>query len=120
MKARSGEKNERSVDGSVLGPTSSAEGKGSDPLPPCPKDTLNWAVHRHLFYQDASDLRERFDANKHVQDLDTIDRMLAEGEATYNKWRHPDPYIVTWAPGGSKFTRNPTPPAGIEIVYDYG
>ncbi|GKV24100.1 hypothetical protein SLEP1_g33754 [Rubroshorea leprosula] len=30
------------------------------------KDTLNWAVHRHLFYQDASDLRERFDANKHV------------------------------------------------------
>ncbi|EHA8587012.1 putative NADH dehydrogenase [Cocos nucifera] len=30
------------------------------------KDTLNWAVHRHLFYQDASDLREKFEANKHV------------------------------------------------------
>ena len=27
------------------------------------------------------------------QDLDTIDRMIEEGEATYNKWRHPDPYI---------------------------
>lgn len=27
------------------------------------------------------------------QDLDTIDRMIAEGEATYDKWRHPDPYI---------------------------
>uniref|UniRef100_A0A822ZBL8 NADH dehydrogenase [ubiquinone] 1 beta subcomplex subunit 9 n=1 Tax=Nelumbo nucifera TaxID=4432 RepID=A0A822ZBL8_NELNU len=30
------------------------------------KDTLNWAVHRHLFYQDASGLREKFEANKHV------------------------------------------------------
>lgn len=84
------------------------------------KDTLNWAVHRHLFYKDASDLREKFDANKHVEDLDTIDRLIVEGEASYNKWRHPDPYIVPWAPGGSKFTRNPTPPAGIEIVYNYG
>lgn len=27
------------------------------------------------------------------EDLDTIDRMIADGEATYNKWRHPDPYI---------------------------
>ncbi|XP_012480414.1 NADH dehydrogenase [ubiquinone] 1 beta subcomplex subunit 9 isoform X2 [Gossypium raimondii] len=70
------------------------------------KDTLNWAVHRHLFYQD--------------EDLDTIDKMIDAGEATYNKWRHPDPYIVPWAPGGSKFTRNPVPPSGIEILYDYG
>ncbi|XP_044489803.1 NADH dehydrogenase [ubiquinone] 1 beta subcomplex subunit 9-like [Mangifera indica] len=84
------------------------------------KDTLNWAVHRHLFYKDADDLRVRFEANKHVEDLDTIDRLIADAEATYNKWRHPDPYIVPWAPGGSKFCRNPTPPAGIEIVYDYG
>ncbi|XVE48955.1 hypothetical protein DITRI_Ditri01bG0043600 [Diplodiscus trichospermus] len=84
------------------------------------KDTLNWAVHRHLFYQDASDLRDRFEANKHVEDLDTIDKLIAEAEATYNKWRHPDPYIVPWAPGGSKFTRNPVPPSGIEILYDYG
>ncbi|GMI88126.1 B22 subunit of eukaryotic mitochondrial Complex I [Hibiscus trionum] len=84
------------------------------------KDTLNWAVHRHLFYQDASDLREKFEAHKHAEDLDTIDKMIAAGEATYNKWRHPDPYIVPWAPGGSKFTRNPVPPSGIEIVYDYG
>lgn len=84
------------------------------------KDTLNWAVHRHLFYRDASDLRERFEANKHVEDLDTIDKLIADGEASYNKWRHPDPYIVPWAPGGSKFTRNPTPPEGIEIIYDYG
>ncbi|CAH1413271.1 unnamed protein product [Lactuca virosa] len=30
------------------------------------KDTLNWAVHCHLFYPDADALRERFDANKNV------------------------------------------------------
>uniref|UniRef100_A0A251RPT3 NADH dehydrogenase [ubiquinone] 1 beta subcomplex subunit 9 n=1 Tax=Helianthus annuus TaxID=4232 RepID=A0A251RPT3_HELAN len=30
------------------------------------KDTLNWAVHRHLFYPDADALRERFDANNNV------------------------------------------------------
>ncbi|KHG01764.1 NADH dehydrogenase [ubiquinone] 1 beta subcomplex subunit 9 -like protein [Gossypium arboreum] len=81
------------------------------------KDTLNWAVHRHLFYQDASDLREKFEANKHVEDLDTIDKMIDAGEATYNKWRHPDPYIVPWAPGGSKFTRNPVPPSGFQAVH---
>ncbi|KAG5033653.1 hypothetical protein AAZV13_04G007600 [Glycine max] len=109
------------------------------------KDTLNWAVHRHLFYDDvpfilfpfplfnlyffpnslfllfqASNLRERFEENRHVEDPDTIDRLIADAEASYNKWRHPDPYIVPWAPGGSKFTRNPTPPQGIEIVYNYG
>ncbi|KAJ0879102.1 putative NADH dehydrogenase [ubiquinone] 1 beta subcomplex subunit 9 [Helianthus annuus] len=54
------------------------------------------------------------------EDIDTIDRMIADGESQYDKWRHHDPYIVPWAPGGSKFTRNPTPPPGIEIVYDYG
>lgn len=110
------------------------------------------------------------------EDVETIDRMIADGEATYNKWRHPDPYIgkshfdltllttgilatlleqwktmwnpkeiiftfrsflscklaevvvlifdkmlhfiypkytVPWAPGGSKFNRNPVPPSGV-------
>lgn len=32
-------------------------------------------------------------------DLDTIDRMIEEGEATYNKWRHPDPYIGKYYDG---------------------
>ncbi|KAI8554185.1 hypothetical protein RHMOL_Rhmol05G0079300 [Rhododendron molle] len=81
------------------------------------KETLNWAVHRHLFYRDASELREKFDANKNVESLETIDRLLEDGEAAYNKWRHPDPYIVPWAPGGSKFTRNPPPPPGAFLSY---
>ncbi|KAG9142521.1 hypothetical protein Leryth_017008 [Lithospermum erythrorhizon] len=77
------------------------------------KDSLNWAVHRHIFYEDADRLRARFDANKDVEDLETIDRMIADGEAAHNKWRHPDPYVVPWAPGGSKFQRNPIPPSGV-------
>ncbi|KAM1001287.1 hypothetical protein ACFX2I_007820 [Malus domestica] len=36
------------------------------------RDTLNWAVHRHLFYPDANTLRERFETNKHVEDPDTV------------------------------------------------
>lgn len=27
------------------------------------------------------------------EDLDTIDRLIADAEASHNKWRHPDPYI---------------------------
>lgn len=27
------------------------------------------------------------------EDIEVIDRMIAAGEATHNKWRHPDPYI---------------------------
>ncbi|KAL6504561.1 NADH dehydrogenase [ubiquinone] 1 beta subcomplex subunit 9 [Orobanche gracilis] len=88
------------------------------------KDTLNWAVHRHLFYHDADALREKFEGNRQVmalqEDIELIDKMITSGEASYNKWRHPDPYIVPWAPGGTKFCRNPTPPAGIEIIHDYG
>ncbi|GJN39343.1 hypothetical protein PR202_gb28454 [Eleusine coracana subsp. coracana] len=111
------------------------------------KDTLNWAVHRHLFYQDvsflpsppplpisssladlissssleqASDLRDKFEANRSVEDPDVIDRLIVDAEARYSNFQHPDPYIVPWAPGGSKFTRNPPPPQGIEIVYNYG
>nr|WP_272679084.1 LYR motif-containing protein [Providencia sp. PROV137] len=57
------------------------------------KETLNWAVHRHLFYQDASELRERFEANKNVENLEAIDRLIADGEASHNKWRHPDPTL---------------------------
>uniref|UniRef100_M1A3V2 NADH dehydrogenase [ubiquinone] 1 beta subcomplex subunit 9 n=1 Tax=Solanum tuberosum TaxID=4113 RepID=M1A3V2_SOLTU len=57
------------------------------------RDTLNWAVHRHLFYPDADALRERFEVNRKVEDVETIDRLIADGEASYNKWRHPDPYI---------------------------
>ncbi|MFQ6630292.1 hypothetical protein Gotur_006570, partial [Gossypium turneri] len=107
------------------------------------KDTLNWAVHRHLFYQDVTPqiLKSSNLPISHlftIEDLDTIDKMIDAGEATYNKWRHPDPYIgtyciffvgsfvkrvfsfaVPWAPGGSKFTRNPVPPSGVSVICSF-
>ncbi|KAL0907821.1 hypothetical protein M5K25_022261 [Dendrobium thyrsiflorum] len=68
---------------------------------------------------EADELRAKFDANKHVEDLDTIDRLINEAEASYEKWQHPDPYIVPWAPGGSKFTRNPVPPQGVRHTHGF-
>uniref|UniRef100_B6U973 NADH dehydrogenase [ubiquinone] 1 beta subcomplex subunit 9 n=1 Tax=Zea mays TaxID=4577 RepID=B6U973_MAIZE len=76
------------------------------------KDTLNWAVHRHLFYQDASDLRDKFEANRHVDNLDVVDRLIDDAEAQYRNFQHPDPYIVPWAPGGWE-----VPCANCETVY---
>ncbi|KAL9660643.1 hypothetical protein QQ045_025460 [Rhodiola kirilowii] len=84
------------------------------------KDTLNWAVHRHIFYQGASDLREKFEDNRHVEDPDTIDRVIDQAEATYNTFRHPDPYIVAMSnsrqPTGSasKRRRDPGPRIPLE------
>ncbi|KAJ0699906.1 putative NADH dehydrogenase [ubiquinone] 1 beta subcomplex subunit 9 [Helianthus annuus] len=62
-------------------------------------------VVKRLWFRSTSDT--------FLEDIDTIDRMIADGESQYDKWRHHDPYIVPWAPGGSKFTRNPTPPTGV-------
>ncbi|KAG6512021.1 hypothetical protein ZIOFF_030112 [Zingiber officinale] len=100
------------------------------------EDYIRWGP----WTRGASDLREEFEANKHVidngavtdknskiyygsnsqEDLDHIDRLIEEAEARFEKFRHPDPYIVPWAPGGSKFCRNPPPYPGIEIVYNHG
>ncbi|CAM8986617.1 unnamed protein product [Rhodiola kirilowii] len=30
------------------------------------------------------------------ENLDTIDRVIDQAEATYNTFQHPDPYIVTY------------------------
>ncbi|XP_035822750.1 uncharacterized protein [Zea mays] len=39
---------------------------------------------------------------------------LLSGAGQYRNFQHPDPYIVPWAPGGTKFTRNPPPPQGVK------
>ncbi|CAI7827308.1 unnamed protein product [Closterium sp. NIES-53] len=39
-------------------------------------------------------------------DADRIDRLLAAGEAKLKENQHPDPYLVPWLYGGSKFARN--------------
>ncbi|KAK9110164.1 hypothetical protein Sjap_018224 [Stephania japonica] len=32
-----------------------------------------------------------------IENLDAIDRLIADGEANHNKFRHPDPYIGQWS-----------------------
>ncbi|KAH9297700.1 hypothetical protein KI387_029382, partial [Taxus chinensis] len=83
------------------------------------KNALSWVVRRQLFWEDASRVRDEFEANRHVDDIDRIDRMIEAAEAKLTRWSHPDPYIVPWAPKGSKFARNPPVPE-VEIVFDYG
>ncbi|XP_024377963.1 NADH dehydrogenase [ubiquinone] 1 beta subcomplex subunit 9 isoform X2 [Physcomitrium patens] len=70
------------------------------------RNVLSWAVHRDIFYVESN--------------LETIDRLLYEGESRVEKFQHPDPYIVPWAPGGSKYARNPPVPSEIGVVLDFG
>eukprot|EP00249_Psilotum_nudum_P006010 c19390_g1_i1 orf=287-634(+) len=84
------------------------------------KHLLFWAGHGEIFYNEASKLRAEFDGNKNVDNLSKIDRLLLAGEEKLAKKQHPDPYIVPWAPGGSKFGRNTPVPPEIEVVFDYG
>jgi len=84
------------------------------------KSVLNWAVHREIFYVEAQKTREAFEANKDLQNLETIDRLLYEGDMRLKKLAHPEPYIAPCAPGGSKDNRNLPVPKEFEIVLDFG
>ncbi|CAI5988832.1 unnamed protein product [Closterium sp. NIES-65] len=53
-------------------------------------------------------------------DPDRIDRLLAAGEAKLKENQHPDPYLVPWVYGGSKYARNPPFPQEISIVHGFG
>ena len=39
-----------------------------------------------------------------------MNRLLREADERVVKYTHPDPYIVPYMPGSSKFMRNPPPP----------
>jgi len=81
------------------------------------KDLLSWAIDRPLWREKALELRDRFDANKAIKDPRVALKVLEEGEAEYQKYRHPQPYIHPTAPGGSKFERNiPPPPHILEML----
>ena len=57
------------------------------------KDLLSWAIDRPLWREKALELRDRFDANKAIKDPRVALKVLEEGEAEYQKYRHPQPYI---------------------------
>ena len=37
-------------------------------------------------------------------------RLVREAEEKLVEYTHPDPYVIPYMPGGSKFMRNPPPP----------
>lgn len=47
-----------------------------------------------------------------------VARLMREGEEELAKFTHPDPYVVPYMPGGSKFMRNPPPP--LKAVFPEG
>jgi len=73
---------------------------------------LSWAVDRDVFNEAATDLRQRFDANRGVS-KSAAARLLREGQEELFKAMHPDPYRLPVMPGGSKFMRNPPLPMSV-------
>ena len=59
----------------------------------CLKHLLSWTMNREIWREQAVLLRERFDENKSLTDRIQIERAVLEGEAEFEKWRHPAPYI---------------------------
>eukprot|EP00243_Klebsormidium_subtile_P005452 TRINITY_DN217_c0_g1_i1.p1 TRINITY_DN217_c0_g1~~TRINITY_DN217_c0_g1_i1.p1 ORF type:complete len:114 (-),score=5.25 TRINITY_DN217_c0_g1_i1:51-392(-) len=84
------------------------------------KTVQSWAVHRDTFYNEAMKTRAEFEQHKNVTNLDLVDRLIDRGEAKLREKAHPDPYIIPWAVGGSKYQRNPPVPTNISFSYDFG
>ena len=70
----------------------------------------DWAVDRDLFIKHGTALQAQFRANAAVADERLTQRLLEHGEALHAKYKHPDPYILPWRPGGTMYHRNPPPP----------
>ncbi|KNC49333.1 uncharacterized protein AMSG_05332 [Thecamonas trahens ATCC 50062] len=74
------------------------------------KTTMDWAVHRPIFFEKAAEVRAVFDSRKEVTDSVAIQKMLQEGDEWLFEHQHPEPYVFNVNPGGSKHDRN-APPA---------
>lgn len=57
------------------------------------KHLLSWAIDRGVWREHAVAMRARFDANKDLMDLGKARKLLEDGEAEFEMYKHPDPYI---------------------------
>ncbi|BFZ54461.1 hypothetical protein PYCC9005_001498 [Savitreella phatthalungensis] len=69
----------------------------------------DWLIHRDSWRRQAMLIRERFEQNRDVHDPRLLNDIFAKTEAELLKYKHPHPYIVPTAPGGSKWERNIPP-----------
>jgi len=74
------------------------------------KNMFNWIVDRELYLQEIPKVREMFEVNRNVKEPRRIEALLLAGEEKLADNIHPDPYIIPWQLGGSKYARNPPPP----------
>ena len=57
------------------------------------KHILSWVIERDKWRIEALKLRDRFDATKNLTDSRKINQLLLEGEAEFERLKHPAPYI---------------------------
>mmetsp|Transcript_23287 Transcript_23287/g.41175 ORF Transcript_23287/g.41175 Transcript_23287/m.41175 type:complete len:152 (-) Transcript_23287:57-512(-) len=70
------------------------------------KALVSWTMNRDILNEEATKLRARFDA---VKTPEQGAAMLLQGEKELADRTHPDPYVLAYMPGGTKFMRNPVP-----------
>ncbi|KAI0046650.1 NDUFB9, NADH-ubiquinone oxidoreductase [Auriscalpium vulgare] len=76
------------------------------------KNELDWVIRYDLFRPRALAIRAQFEANRDVHDPRALAAILEKAEADLAQRQHPDPYIPSLFPGGTKWERNAPPPLG--------
>jgi NADH dehydrogenase (ubiquinone) 1 beta subcomplex subunit 9 len=83
------------------------------------RHSCSWMASRAHWYDEAREIRQRFESNRNITDPALIDKLLADGEAELRRKAHPDLYTAPFNPGGSLYGRNP-PPQLNNIEMDFG
>ncbi|KAI0464752.1 hypothetical protein LJB42_002377 [Komagataella kurtzmanii] len=78
----------------------------------------DWINKTEFYRVKASEIRSRYDANKHINDPNELKVIFKETEALLEDYAHPDPIIPPCRPGGSKFERNIPPRVEARIPID--
>lgn len=80
---------------------------------------FSWAVDREIYLEKADEIRAEFDKLKDLPEkASRVQQALAEADEKLVKYTHPDPYVIPYMPGGSKFMRNSPPPPepGLDLT----
>ncbi|KAH8118708.1 hypothetical protein DFH11DRAFT_1723566 [Phellopilus nigrolimitatus] len=81
------------------------------------KNSLDWTGRRDIWRWKAAQIRAEFESNRDVHDPRALAIILEKAEANLAEIKHPDPYIPSSSPGGTKWERNIPPTLGP--IYDH-
>lgn len=83
------------------------------------KQLQSWAIDRDVWLDEASAVRDQFDANAHFKvDSGRVKALLRMAREKLVKYQHPDRYVVNYMPGGTLYMRNP--PLPLHVCYPNG